>query len=88
MTENELKAYVCAIATTLVETGNPLAPASAIYMALGCNIDDYNATARCMLAIGLIRLTSETIQLTEKGIDFGNSLLGYEKMKKQKAHLN
>ena len=86
MTDNELKAYVCAISTTLVETGNPLAPASSIYMALGCNIDDYNMVANCMKKIGLIRLTSETIQLTEKGIDFGNALISDEQ--KQKASQN
>lgn len=66
MTKNEMNVYLCAILTTLAETGNAM-PKSPIYLALGMDFDRYCTIEAVMVNAGLVTVTPETMTLTDAG---------------------
>ena len=71
MTKEEVMTAIAAVTSTLEELGNPVSPASSIYLALGMDLGRYDLVAKVLSDAGLANVTSETIQLTEKGLDIG-----------------
>jgi len=66
MSKKEVYATVAAILTTLLETDAP-APESSIYLAMGMDMEKYEAIRSLMVALELITVQSYTIRLTDKG---------------------
>lgn len=75
MTPARANTLIAAITSTLFDLRNDLldgkAPASQIYLALGMNITEYTSIVSVMTELGLIVTTSETVKLTQKGLDLG-----------------
>jgi len=60
--------YLAGILTTLADMGANV-PKSPIYLAMGMNIDDYLTIERVMTGAELVTATTETLTLTDKGMD-------------------
>ena len=66
-----VKILIAAVTSTLYDLGNPVCPASQIYLALGMDIDAYFKVADVLQQSGLAKVTSETIRLTDAGMSVG-----------------
>jgi hypothetical protein len=65
-TEQEFKTWIAAILATLHDVGGT-APASAVYVALGMDIESYGIVRDCMVASKLVTATERTLRLTDQG---------------------
>jgi hypothetical protein len=64
-------AVVSALYDCHEEEGVDEAPASSIYLALGCDLETYMRVAEALSAAGLARVTPTTIALTARGRELG-----------------
>lgn len=78
MTEIQMKKYVLAIVSALYdldpEGDKGPVPASAIYLAMKTNLDDYNQVAMVLAHANLARVSAETISLTTDGRKLGKRI--------------
>ncbi len=63
---------VAAIVTTLAEISP--APASSVYMALGCDHARYERATYLCAAAGLIEKTADALRITSKGLEIAAKL--------------
>ncbi len=71
MTPERAQVLVATITSTLYESGNEPAPASSFYLALGCNMEEYETITAILQRAELAVVTSSTIKLTAKGMEVG-----------------
>ena len=68
MTKKDLIVKLALIVSALGETANGQSvPASTIYLALGCDLGQYNTIARVGESVGWLKVTGQTVALTAAG---------------------
>lgn len=74
MTRNEMNVAVCAILTTLNSADFEGCPESILYLALGSDMEKWNAVRDVMLAGKLIEVTGHWVCLTSTGCQLATKI--------------
>jgi hypothetical protein len=68
---DQLKTAITAVCASLYEVGNVPSPKSAIYLAVGCDLEASDLICRALVSGKLAEVTSDTVQLTAAGFELG-----------------
>ncbi len=80
MTTREINVMLCAVLSTLLAIDGHWSPETPIYLALGCDFEKYSLLKQMLCTAGLCTAQSDTLTLTEKGIELARKVDEFAKI--------